>query len=437
MVKKVVRTLRGSAVAIVSMLPGFAFPFITSAVIGQAKSDPFFLAVSVALVLSNVFGNTVEMHSVVQIGRITSTGGTIYRTQIKRYRQKVRKFTLLSIGLCGPVLVGLYAARATQETAYQFAGIAAIALLVPIIGGEASTRSGQLIAQGRHEIAIMLQAMRSLFPLVFVLLVPGAPLWSLASVMVAGECTRLILVAVAVPRPDVRGGGSPLMLDSRGLSQQSLSTATMQAAPIADRLFLSGAPVGSITSYELADKVFFAGVQFLNLSHLIGRMKAWVGLREVSVLQATAALRRDLIVLVAASAGAGVLAIAGLFLVSTLSIVPLAWREGLGWAQILLLSLPGTLVSMACSRLLIVADRQKVLLVFSSVVTVTTILSDMLFFTLFGAIGIPVAAAIIRSVTAAIYVGVMWRYLKPTLGSEVPKEGHAGAGGAELDKLAN
>lgn len=415
-------SLRGLAsplVAVLAMLPGFALPFVLSAVVGQQASDPFFLAISVALVLSNVLGNTIELNSVVQFGRALSRTGTISRSELRGYRRKIRIFAMIATLIAGPLLIFVYFSTLDPGQRAEFAVVAAISLAVPLLGGEASSRSGHLMACKKQEIAILLQSMRSVFPLLLVISWPTVELPLVAASMVLGEVVRLVVLNVLTARLMIAPRGAAAPLATRGLVTQSLSTSAAQFGPVADRMFLSSAPAGSVTAYELADKVFFAGVQFLNLSFLVNHVRVWSQLRAVEAAVGIRQLKGDLVRLLLFSGSASVLAILVIQFAPLAVSVPADWKLGLFWAQLQLLSLPMSLVSMACSRLLVVADRQNLLLWFAASMTLATVVLDFVAFNALGPVGIPIAGVCVRTLSAVVQVIVTWRYLVPVIGTDV------------------
>lgn len=402
------------------MLPGFALPFVLSAVVGQNVSDPFFLAVSVALVLSNVLGNTIELNSVVQFGRALSRSGSISRSELRAYRRKIRIFAAIATVTVGPALICIYFFSMVPEKRLDFVTVAVISLVVPLLGGEASSRSGHLMACNKQEIAILLQSMRSVLPLLLVLSWPTVALAFVAASMVLGEFLRLLVLSVLTRRLMLAPRGARAPLATRGLVIQSLSTSAAQFGPVADRMFLSSAPSGSVTAYELADKLFFAGVQFLNLSFLVSHVRGWAQLRAVEPVEGRRRVKRDFGLLILFSGSASGVAILLLQFAPLGITVPTEWKVGLLWAQILLLSLPMALVSMACSRLLVVADRQHLLLWFASSTTLVTVGLDFVAYQLLGPLGIPIAAVCVRTLMAIAQVFVTWKYLVPVMGTDIP-----------------
>ncbi|MHA7289664.1 hypothetical protein ACX80V_08475 [Arthrobacter sp. MDT3-24] len=422
--------------AIFAMLPGFALPFVLTAVLGKDVSDPFFLATSVALVLTNILGNTIEVNSVVQFGRVRAQSGTVSKGELRRYRRVIRKFTLLSTLLGGSALIGAYYLAILPEQRSDFLVVAVLTLMLPLIGGEASSRSGQLISCGKQEIPILLQALKAALPLLLVLVWPGAPLITIALSIVVGEAIRLTALLPLASRLDSLGTQTDLRLETGGLITQSLSTATVQLAPVTDRMFLSAAPTGSLSAYELADKIFFAGVQFFNLSYIVRRVGRWSELRSTPMDEGFRLLRRDLFVLLVLSSSASVIAIGVLQMAPALFPIPEAWQQGLAWSQLLLISLPVTVISMACSRLLVVADRQSILLWFAATITLLTVLLDGVLFAAMGPIGIPIASVSIRTLTAITYVIVTWRCLVPVIGADLGQFGEAETSSPDAQGLA-
>lgn len=417
------RVLLEPCIAILAMLPGFLLPFVLTVILGPQVSDPFFLAISVSLILTNILGNTVELNSIVQIGRVSARTGTISRRAVRQYRRQVRKFLTVTSLLGGATLITVYSVSILPQNLSSFVTVAVIALAIPLVGGEASTRSGQLIACGRQHIPILMQSARSLAPLLVVIVWPTASAYILVGSMVTGEIIRLVVLHFLAVRVEKTDFSDAVTLETRGLQVQSISTSAVQLAPVADRMFLSSAPTGSLSAYELADKVFFAAAQFLNLGYLVGRVQRWSGLRSAPRSEGVRNLRRDLMVLMGVSAASSVLAVAILFLLQALVQLPEEWQQGLQWSQWILLSLPFALVSMACSRLLVVAGRQNLLLWFAASIAATTILADWILFSFLGAIGILAAGVIVRLLASVVYVLVTLRCIKPVMGMDA-KDSH-------------
>lgn len=411
-------------VAVAGMLPGFVFPFVLTAVLGQQVSDPFFLSVSVSLVLTNILANTIELNTVVQIGRVRARTGRVSRRSVRRYRRKVRVFLFSAVLVGGSILIGIYGLSLSAEAFLPFLSIALITIVIPLVGGEASIRSGQLIACGQQRIPILMQSARSIFPLFILLIWQDVPTSAVAASMVLGEVVRLTVMARLAALVEEPAVGHTVAFETRGLLVQSVSTSAVQLAPVADRIFLSSAPTGSLSSYELADKLFFAGAQFLNLSYLVSRVKRWSELPSTPSALGRQILRRDFGVLTVFSVSCSAIAVVALVFLERFVFLPPEWNQGLQWSKWILMSLPFALISMACSRLLVVAGRQSFLLWFAASIAIATTFSDWLLFANLGAIGVPIAGVGVRVVSSCVYLFVTLKCILPVLGADLD-EGNA------------
>lgn len=412
-------SLRHAGIALLSMGPSFAFPFILSSFLGKEEADSFFLATAVSLILVNILGNTIEVHTVVQVGRIIARDHSVIRRDLSVYRRRVFLFTFASVICIGALLIWLYAYLTVGSEHSDFLVLAPVLLFVPLFGGLASTYTGEVIAAGKQSAAVSIQSLRNFFPMVAVLAIPSISLLSLAITMILGESLRLLLSVIFARSIALRtDAGNKRNLNTNGLITQSISTSTSQAGPVTDRSFLATAPTGSLTAYELADKLFFAAVQFLSLSLLLSRLRHWAGLRSLTIVQARALIYKDLILLTAISAGLGIVGILGLRFIGSFGVLPDAWNTGLVWAQILLLALPFAMVNMAGARLLVVADEQRTLMVIACSSTVFTIILDALLFVVLGAIGIPIATTIVRVALAAAYLVILTRVIGRVAGTD-------------------
>lgn len=410
------RDLFTSAAAVVALAPGFAFPFVSSAALGPRRSDLLLLSTSVALTVVNVVGNAIEANTVSEVGRRIGSGQRPDQASLASYQRRVMRFVLLvTLGL-GPVLIALYALRSSQLGA--FVTLAAVMLSVPLLGGLASVRSGQVIAYGNVSLAICLQAARSVVPLALVLGWPSVPLVAVPAAFGIGELVRLFILTSCARRLSASGDGAAVELPTNGLWWQSASALTSQAGPVTDRVFLASAPAGSISSYEMADKVFFAAVQLLNLGLLVRRVAAWARLPATEPGAGLRRLRRDVSVLLAVGALVGAAGIVLALVILDLAPLPMAWRQGLVWSAILLGGLPLSLAVMAGGRLLIIARRQDLLLRFALLTAGANALLDAVLYVAIGPIGIPIATVLARLASSFGYFLVVRRLLPSMLGAE-------------------
>lgn len=405
-----------SAVAALVLFPGFAFSFVLSWLVGTARSDELLLAASVSLTLTNVVGNAIEANSVAEMGRLIGRGTPPGRFVLHAYARRIFLFGLASCLAVGAPLTTIYALR--RPDPLPFAGLAAVMLLMALVGGVSSAFSGLLIAHGKVALPISLQSLRTVVPIVLVLAWPTAPLVVYAGGFVIGELGRLtILYRRSRHLPTSTEAAA---IPTRGLVWQSTSALTAQSGPVTDRIFLAKSPVGSLSAYEMADKLFFAAAQVVNLGLVVRRLSRWARLPSYEPAAGRALIRRDFAILFVVNVAVGLLGSGFCLLASTFDFLPHPWLEGLRWGAILFLSLPLSLCISCGGRMLIIARRQRLLVWFAATFAVLNALADWLFFVLIGPIGIPVATALVRLVSAVLYLVVVTRLLPSLIGSDLP-----------------
>ncbi|MFC5338942.1 hypothetical protein [Leucobacter denitrificans] len=286
--------------------------------------------------------------------------------------------------------------------------------VVPLIGIFSATESGILIAVGDSAYSIGLQVLRTAIPAIVILVWREVPLLVLPFAFIIGELSRYLFLvrrrSTILRRYDAVQSGELL---TKGMIWQSLSAATSQGAPVIDRVFLSNAPIGSVSTYELADKLYYAALQFLNYGFLVRRVGRWSRLPQLSRVDAKKLLRKDLFFLGITAAVLSAIGASAL-LCAMLLPLPDLWRTSASWAIVLLLSLPASIIIMSASRLLIIARRQRLLLWFSLLTLVTNLTLNAIFFTLLGPFGIILATICTRFVSLIAYGVVLWR-IAPTI----------------------
>ncbi len=402
-----------TATAMLALAPGFVLPFVLTQRLGPGRSDLILLAASVGMTLMAILGNSIEMSTVAQVGRQAGLGRRFSRSSLRSYARRLLLIVLPAVAVVGTALILLYGWHAEDRDA--FLPLSAMLCVLPVLGTFSSIRSGQLIALGRSATAISVQALRTAVPLVLVLCWSRAPLWVLALGYVAGEVLRLTILVLAA-----RNLGRDLevtddTVDHRGLLWQSASLATAQSGPATDRAFLNVGPVGSIASYEIADKIFYAGLQVVNSGFLLRRLGQWSQLVTRDPHAVRPMLRRELFVFGAIATVCSLLGIATCWLALTFAPVPDAWRTGIVWASIILLSMPMSAIGTACARLFVIGGRASLLVRFSIGFTVANAGLDALGFALLGVIGIPIATVLARLGAMVCYLLVLWRSVVPRL----------------------
>lgn len=402
-----------TATALLALAPGFVLPFVLTARLGPGRSDLILLAASVGMTLMAILGNSIEMSTVAQVGRQAGLGRRFSRSSLRRYTRRLLLIVVPAVVVVGAALIVLYGWHAADRGA--FLALASVLCVLPVVGTFSSIRSGQLIALGRSATAISVQALRTGVPMVLALCWGAAPLWVLAAGYVTGEVLRLALLSLAVRRLRTDLDVTDDDVDHRGLLWQSASLATAQSGPATDRAFLNSGPAGSIASYEIADKVFYAGLQVVNSGFLLRRLGQWSQLVTRDPHAVRGMLRRELGVFGAVSAVCAVLGIAVCWLALTFAPVPDAWRTGIVWASIILVSMPMSAIGTACARLFVIGGRASLLVRFSIGFTLVNAGLDALGFALLGVIGIPIATVVARLGAMVCYLLVLWKNVVPRL----------------------
>lgn len=410
------------AAAIAGAAPGLLLPFAIAIVYPPTTSDLLLLAISVAVTTTALSGAAIEVNSIANVGGELARGRHASRASLRRFRAQSLLYGLGIAMLVVPTLAAIYWWRLDDPSA--FLTTVAVLGLAPVVGAYSSAVAGEAIALGRAHWAVGVQAARALVPLLVLAIGGAAPLWTLALAYVAGEGVRaLVLVAVceAAVRSDALLRADSQLSVSR-VAWQSGALAIAQSQPVVDRAILAGGEAGSLTSYDLADRTMQAGAQLVLQGILQRRVGRWARLRAMSRDDAARMFRQDAVsgltwsVLVAG----GVAMICGLVLV--LGIVPDAWRTGVLWGLILTPSIPTLLVTTAGSRLLVIAGRQRLLVGFAAVAAVSTLALDLAFFTVWGAVGVILAAVVVRAGLAVLHLLVLRRVIPPIIGSEAARE---------------
>lgn len=402
-----------TATALLALAPGFVLPFVLTERIGPGRSDLLLLAASVAMTLMAILGNAIEMSTVAQVGRQAGLGRRFSRASLRRYTRRLLLVVLPAVVVVGTALILLYSWHAADRSA--FLALSSMMCVLPVLGTFSSIRSGQLIALGRAATAISVQSLRTAVPMVLALCWGQAPLWLLGAGYVTGEVLRFLLLSLAARKVGTDLAVTDDDVDHRGLLWQSASLATAQSGPATDRAFLNSGPAGSIASYEIADKIFYAGLQVVSSGFLLRRLGQWSQLVTRDPRAVRAMLRRELSVFAAISAVCAVLGIGVCWLALTFAPIPDAWRTGIVWASIILVSMPMSAIGTACARLFVIGGRASLLVRFSIGFTIANAGLDALGFALLGVIGIPIATVVARLGAMVCYLLVLWKNVVPRL----------------------
>ncbi|MCD2100062.1 hypothetical protein [Rhodococcus rhodochrous] len=401
-----VRLQRSQAPALLAMVPGFVLPFAISLASSPDEADTVLLGLAISVTLINVVVNSVELNAIGEYGRYLSSRG-IEQASARDLASAQRDAFIYAVRIGIPIGVGLSIVYVLgRPDPGLFLICAGAAVLVAIAGGASASCSAYLIATGKSATAIATQSFRSVFALVSLAGVSTLGVWVIAVAMPIGEIVRFFVLrrtirkSMAVPEPEK---SSNFRLNMQGMGWQSASTAASQISPVVDRAFLGNADSGSIAAYEMADKVLFAVIQFLNLSFLVRMVGNWSRLWSLDFQQAQRLVRSDIRRLIIRSMLSAAAAAAFIAAALYSNMVPDAWHEGLLWGLALLASVPFGLITSSYARLLIIIEKQNLLLRFSIITILVNLIADLVLYTFFGAIGIVLASGLMRVFSSTAY----------------------------------
>jgi hypothetical protein len=412
------KDLPTAVAAIIGSLPGFTLPFVAALVLPPGSSDVLLLAMSVAVTVSVIVSSGVELTTIAEYGRVLGRGESPAAGALRGYRRRVLLFASALTAVVVPALALAYAVGSPDRG--EFVVLVCAVAPAPVLAAVASMLAGECIARGGPTVPIAVQAMRSLVPAVLLVLWWDAPLAVVAAMLPAGEAVRAAVLAVAARRlraqQDVDGASGALT--PYGLVAQALSSGVTQLGPAVDRLFLSASGAGSVSSYEIADRLMYAAAQFVNMAFLVRRVGAWARLPTMAAADAAALLRRDGRVLgtvTVALTAAGALGCVGAL---ASGLLPPSWAQGFGWGAIVMLSLPPHVFNVVGTRLLVMARRQRTMLAIAAATAVLNAVLDVAFFVLIGPIGIVVATVLLRWVMSGVYLVLLRTVVPQTIGQE-------------------
>lgn len=411
------KDLHTAAAAIIGSLPGFTLPFVAALVLDPGDSDILLLATSVAITVSVIVSSAVELTTIAEYGRVLGRDRNPAPTALRDYRRRVLLFATAITVLVVPALAVAYAIGSPARG--EFVLLVCAVAPAPILAAIASILSGECIARGGPTVPIAVQAMRTLLPAVLLAVWWDAPLVAVAAMLPAGEAVRAVVLGVAARRLRAQqAGADDGALTPFGLVAQALSSGVTQLGPAVDRLFLSASGAGSVSSYEIADRLMYAAAQFVNMAFLVRRVGAWARLPTMAPGDATALLRRDGrvlgVVTVVLTAGGAVVCLAGL----ASGLLPESWGQGFLWGAIVMLSLPAHVFNVVGTRLLVVARRQRWMLAIAAVTAVLNAVLDTIFYVLVGPVGIVLATLLLRWTMAGVYLVLLRTAVPQTIGQE-------------------
>jgi hypothetical protein len=229
-----------------------------------------------------------------------------------------------------------------------------------------------------------------------------------------------VVLGVACRRLRLRHAGEQLGdMAPYGLVAQSLSSGVTQLGPAVDRVFLSSATEGDISSYEMSDRLMYAASQFFTMTFIFRRVADWAQLPAMAAERGRRMLRGDARTLgglaLVLTVGSVVVCLAALLS----GLLPPDWRTGFVWGSLVMLSLPAHLFNVVGTRLLVIGRKQHMMLWIAVATAILNAFLDALFYFFLGAIGIIVSTVVLRWTMAGVYLYLLRTVVPATIGREV------------------
>lgn len=397
------------AATIVGLAPGLLLPFAIPLRFDATASDVFFLAMSLALVMTNVVVASIEANTVAYVGRSLGRGERPGWRDVRAYTRRSFELGGLAIAVAMPLLFAVFAIRDARWV--DGAAIVLTLALVPIVGSATAVLAGLLIASGRSTVPIATQGLRSLVPLCALLSLSAPSLQSVAWFYLCGEVLRAAIMMVWSWRLGLAGAQQSTKRSAKpdGLALQFGATGISQGNPVVDRLVLASGEPGNITSYELADKVYFALYQVVYSGLMLRRLSGWAARNPEQPLSIYSRFRRDVWHLALITLVLSLIAMGAIAASLGTDLVPTAWEGGFTWALVLLPSTALSIVMISSMRFLVILSGQRLLFAASLVGFAVNSAADIALFALLGPIGVPVATVVTRIMMATLLLWAIAR----------------------------
>lgn len=408
---------------LVAYFPGLALPFAASWGLRPETAAALLLAYSLALAVNGTVGNALEMNA---IARFSS----LFSMSIRPSGSSVLSLVLRSLGLVTTVsaiiipLTFVVVVGRSSDPAHVTLALAGL-LPLPIMYSLSCTLSGAAIAIGQTSLAILSQALRALPPMILISFGLTSNLAWISLAFAVGELSRTIVLAIMVLRKSraLKLTVSDQRISTQGVLWQSGSTSMAQITPLVNRAFIVPGGPAAVIAYEIADRIFSAGNQTLTSGVLLPRLPLWARLLE-DKRRHTSKLVNEVSAVVALAGVAAILGSGFIALTLMTGVMPQQWKEGARWGLLLTASLPFTILIATCSRILILQQRQRLLLPLVASGLGCNLVLNIVLYPLLGGTGIIVAMALSRIVLSGVYIVVLRarrRAVAAAVPSPIPK----------------
>lgn len=347
----------------VGSAPGVALPLLVANHLDVADSDLFLLSISVTVLLQTLFASIVEATAVGRVSAHLHRHGNPTCVSLKNEAGYVSTRLGPVSFIAFPVIGAVYLFLGSLHGA----SVGRILPLIPLAAVAVFTLSGSvwsgyLTARGRLSSIYFWTILRG-GPTLVVALVYANP-FALSLTYAVGECIRasvLRMIAVRDAQRHESAESCPLdRFKMRDFNLQLVAIGLLQLVPIVGRVALSSGPAGSVTSGEIANRVFQSANQLSTSGFVlpvVPRIPSLLDSDERHVRRIS--IGREIFRLGCVT---GALAAVGAISVCVLELVVGAYvnthvTRGLWWSLTLLLGLPASAVNVWGARAMIIMNK--------------------------------------------------------------------------------
>lgn len=410
-------SLRALAGTSLGSLPGFLLPFALSWRFHAGRlTDAYFLSFAIATFVAGILSSVLEVNIMPAAAAHKRSGGKSLTSLVRKTIRNsvgIAAVAYIPTALIGIAIVDRQHSWSSSEKTLCIVLIFIFSLYI-LATAVTSILDGTLYALGQFFVPTLSQGMRTLLPLMFILLTPrnDSGVIFTASLLVGGEIVRggLLFRLLATKLAAVGAGDGLAAPPSRLLEASlpfALSLLVANGAPLTDKIVASPLGAGSVTVIELAEKVFFVPLVAITSSVVLVAGSRWASLAQDKPEGLSQDYRRTLKRLVALSTAAAVLVGTATTLATLIAgqhFLGLHASQFRALVLIFVAGLPGALIISHGARLMTAMQRTRLLPLFALVAFSGNLGADIVGAHLLGVDGIAFASTLLRYVGAGLYL---------------------------------
>jgi hypothetical protein len=185
-----------------------------------------------------------------------------------------------------------------------------------------------------------------------------------------------------------------------------------------DRTYLSASGAGSVSSYEIADRLMYAASQFFTMTFIYRRVALWARLPAMEAGPGRRLLRGDARTLGGLALALTAASAAGCLIALVSGLLPHDWHTGFWWGTLVMISLPAHLFNVVGTRLLVIGRKARFMLWIAVATAILNGVLDTLLYLLLGPVGIVVSTVVVRWTMAGVYLHLLRTVVPATVGRE-------------------